>query len=159
MQPLAIIFLPEDQAGGEPEKERRRARERGGGPGVRWHARKDGTRVFIDGITRALETPDGDLQGFLKIGQDVTARRRIEEALRDSEARLQAVANLVPDLLWSNDEGGETDWVNQRWLDYTGQTVEQTRGAGAIRQVMRCCRAHGYVRSTVLSSALGNPSF
>ena len=130
MQPLAIIFLPEDQASGEPEKERRRAREDGGAPDVRWHARKDGTRVFIDGITRALETPNGELQGFLKIGQDVTARRRTEEALRDSEARLQAVTNLVPDLLWSNDESGETDWVNQRGLDYTGQTFEQTRGFG-----------------------------
>jgi two-component system, chemotaxis family, CheB/CheR fusion protein len=130
LQPLAMIFLPEDRAGGEPEKERRNAREQGGAPDLRWHARKDGTRVFIDGITRALETPDGELQGFLKIGQDVTARRRTEEALRDSEARLQAVTNLVPDLLWSNDADGRPDWYNQRWLDYTGQTFEQARGSG-----------------------------
>ncbi|HEX6096972.1 MAG TPA: CheR family methyltransferase [Thermoanaerobaculia bacterium] len=130
MQPLALIFLPEDLASGEPEKERRTARERGGAPDVRWHARKGGARVFIDGITRALETPGGELQGFLKIGQDVTARRRTEEALRDSEVRLQAVTNLVPDLLWSNDPNGETDWFNQRWLDYTGQTIEQARGSG-----------------------------
>ena len=135
LQPLAMTFVAEDQAAGVPENELRIAREEGGAPDVRWHARKDGARVFIDGISRVLKTPDGDLQGFLKIGQDVTARRRTEEALRDSEARLQAVTNLVPDLLWSNDANGQTDWVNQRWPDYTGQTAAQSLGFGWLDAV------------------------
>ena len=128
MQPLAITFLPEDRASGAPESELRVALEQGGAPDVRWHARKDGTSVFIDGTTRVLETPEGGRQGFIKIGQDVTVRRRTEEALRESEARLQAVTNLVPDLLWSNDAEGRTDWVNQRWPDYTGHSSEHALG-------------------------------
>lgn len=95
MQPFAMTFLPEDRASGEPEKELLLAREQGGAPDVRWHARKDGTRIFIDGTTRALKTPNGELQGFLKIGQDVTARRGIEEALRDSEARLRVARDVL----------------------------------------------------------------
>ncbi|MEZ0172610.1 sensor histidine kinase [Microvirga sp. TS319] len=47
--------------------------------------RKDGRRVFIDGGVTALRRPDGSLQGFLKIGQDVTERRAYEEALKASE--------------------------------------------------------------------------
>lgn len=61
---------------------------------------------------------------------DITAREETERALRISEARLQTVANLVPDLLWSNDPAGRADWFNQRWLDYTGQTPDDARGDG-----------------------------
>ncbi len=61
---------------------------------------------------------------------DITERKRAEQALRDSEARLRAIANLVPDLLWSTDPHGCTAWYNQRWLEYTGQTLESTHSAG-----------------------------
>jgi PAS domain S-box-containing protein len=44
------------------------------------------------------------------------------DALRESEAKFRAIANLVPDLLWRNDTQGSTTWYNQRWYDYTGQT-------------------------------------
>jgi two-component system, chemotaxis family, CheB/CheR fusion protein len=130
MQPIAITFTPEDVLAGTPEAERAMARERGSAPDVRWHLRKDGTRVFIDGTTRVLAGPDGVIRGYLKIGQDVTERRQTEEALRSSRARVQAIANMVPDLLWSNDAAGVADWFNERWLEYTGQTLDQARGSG-----------------------------
>ncbi len=57
-------------------------------------------------------------------------RARTEAALRASEARLHAIANLVPDLLWSSDPAGRTDWYNQRWYDYTGQAHAQALGFG-----------------------------
>lgn len=57
-------------------------------------------------------------------------RARAEAALRESEARLQAVANVVPDLLWSNDATGYTDWFNDRWLSYTGLSYEDAVGQG-----------------------------
>jgi len=61
---------------------------------------------------------------------DITERKHAEEALRESEARFRAVADLVPDLVWSNDASGWTDWYNRRWLDYTGQTPEAAHGYG-----------------------------
>jgi|GEM_PF-5992870 len=57
-------------------------------------------------------------------------RASIEEALRESEARFRAVADLVPDLLWSNDPQGVTNWYNQRWYEYTGQSFEEAQGYG-----------------------------
>ncbi|WP_216322464.1 PAS domain S-box protein [Deinococcus aestuarii] len=57
-------------------------------------------------------------------------RARTEDARRTSEARFRAVANLVPDLLWESRPDGFTTWYNQRWLDYTGQTLEQATGWG-----------------------------
>ncbi len=78
-RPVAMIFTPEDREEGQPEKEAETARREGAAPDVRWHLRKDGSRVFIDGKTAALGEPGGGVRGFLKIGQDVTARRAAEE--------------------------------------------------------------------------------
>jgi len=134
-QPLAMTFTPEDQAAAQPEKEMQTARARGSAPDIRWHMRKDGSRVFVDGMMRVLTDANGAPRGFLKIGNDVTRRRRTEEALRDSEARLKAVANVVPDLIWSSDASGSRDWYNKRWLDYTGQTFEEARGFGWLEAI------------------------
>ncbi|NJM62148.1 MAG: PAS domain-containing protein [Oscillatoriales cyanobacterium RU_3_3] len=59
-------------------------------------------------------------------------RERSQEALRESQARLQSIANLVPDLLWESEPDGSTNWYNQRWMEYTGQTFEQAIGWGWI---------------------------
>jgi PAS domain S-box-containing protein len=88
-QSVAITFTPEDRASGAWRGELERAREAGRAPDVRWHVQKHGTRVFIDGSAYALREPGGEFQGLLKIGQDVTARREAEMALRESETHLQ----------------------------------------------------------------------
>lgn len=86
-QNLAVTFTPEDRALGEPEKERETARVEGIAPDIRWHQRKDGSRVFINGVMHALY--DGQLNGFLKIGRDMTAQRQAEEALLEHQRQLQ----------------------------------------------------------------------
>ncbi|MFA9201181.1 MAG: sensor histidine kinase, partial [Cypionkella sp.] len=84
-----ILFTPEDRAAGEPERERATAAAEGRAPDVRWHMRKDGSRVFIDGVSTALRGADGKLVGFLKIGQDVTERHAAEERQKLLLAELQ----------------------------------------------------------------------
>jgi PAS domain S-box-containing protein len=84
-QPAAIIFTPEDREAGQDTLETKMAAREGSAPNVRWHVCKDGSRVFIEGMTTALRAADGSLRGFLKIGQDVTERQQADEALRESE--------------------------------------------------------------------------
>lgn len=64
-----------------------------------------------------------------------TEAKNTEAALRESEARFRAVVNMVPDLLWSNDASGYTDWYNQSWLDYTGQTLDEACGYGWLQAI------------------------
>jgi PAS domain S-box-containing protein len=78
-QPGAVLFTPEDRAAGVPEAEAQDAARDGSARNVRWHLRRDGARVFIEGTTYALRRDDGSLRGFLKVGQDVTARKAAEE--------------------------------------------------------------------------------
>ncbi len=88
-KPTDFIFTPEDREAGAPERELRLARTGGAAPNVRWHLRKDGSRVFLDGQTIALMDAKADLRGYLKIAQDVTERRRAEERQAVLAAELQ----------------------------------------------------------------------
>ena len=94
---IGVTFTPEDQAADVPARERATAAGHGVAPDVRWHACKDGSRVFIDGTLRALRDERGRLRGFLKVAQDVTARRRLDDALRASEARFRTLVDNVRD--------------------------------------------------------------
>jgi PAS domain S-box-containing protein len=57
--------------------------------------------------------------------------RRVEQrtaALRESEERFQTMANGIQQLAWMADADGSIFWYNQRWYDYTGTTLEETKG-------------------------------
>ena len=86
-QNSAVLFTPEDRATGEPQKELETARAKGIAPDIRWHLRKDGSRVFINGAVHPWR--DEQLNGFFKIGRDVTEQRQAEEALRENQKQLQ----------------------------------------------------------------------
>jgi PAS domain S-box-containing protein len=78
----------------------------------------------------------------------IEAKRRAEEARRQidakyrqvsadalaqaqkSEARLRLIINSIPVPAWSSRADGAADFINQRWLDYTGIPVEQALGWG-----------------------------
>lgn len=88
-QPFAMAFTPEDQAAGVPARELATARDQGSALDVRWHMRKDGSRVFIDGVARARHSPDGAFLGVLKIGQDVTERRLARQRRQEEDERVR----------------------------------------------------------------------
>ena len=84
-----LIFTPEDRAVGQEQKELQTALRKGVAPDRRWHLRKDGSRVWIDGIMRRLDDEEGNLRGFAKIGRDATEMHLAEENLQDSHRELE----------------------------------------------------------------------
>jgi two-component system CheB/CheR fusion protein len=77
-----VLFTPDDQAKGEPEREVRIATLEGRAENERWHARKDGTLFYGSGSMMPLRDKSGTLKGFVKIMRDLTENKRTDEALR-----------------------------------------------------------------------------
>ena len=67
---------------------------------------------------------------FVVVYANITQRKLAELALRKSEEQFRTVVSLVPDLLWRTDAQAHTTWLNQRWLDYTGQALAAALGRG-----------------------------
>ena len=53
-----------------------------------------------------------------------------EDALRRREDYLRLTIDTIPVLAWCNRPDGWNEFLNQRWLDYTGLTIEEARGWG-----------------------------
>ncbi|HEX8915327.1 MAG TPA: PAS domain S-box protein, partial [Humisphaera sp.] len=89
-RPGDMIFVPEDVAAGEPQRERATAATTGRAKDERWHLRRDGSRFWASGAMTALRGDDGRVQGFVKIMRDETPRKRQEDERADLLASEQA---------------------------------------------------------------------
>lgn len=61
---------------------------------------------------------------------DITSRKRAEEGLRESEAKFQAIANSIDQMIWATRADGYHDYFNDRWYEYTGVAPGRTDGEG-----------------------------
>jgi len=88
-QPPDMIFTPEDRAAGQPEHELSQALTDGSAPDQRWHMRKDGSRLWVDGVLMRVDGENGVLRGFAKIARDATEQQQAREELRQAHDDLE----------------------------------------------------------------------
>jgi PAS domain S-box-containing protein len=74
-----ILFTPEDRAAKVPESEVATATATGRAEDERWHIRRDKSRFWASGILTSVRDENGELLGFIKVMQDITEKRRLEE--------------------------------------------------------------------------------
>jgi PAS domain S-box-containing protein len=75
-------------------------------------------------IVSAQPLFDGDrLESVLSVLTDITERTRMEEALRDSEARLAGIFDCAAVGISLMDSSGHYEQLNTRWIDMLGYTL------------------------------------
>ena len=92
------------------------------------HRTKDGRTLTVETNMRLIRQEGRRL--VLEITRDLTARKRIEDALRESEERFRTMADFIPQLAWVARPDGYILWYNRQWHEYTGTTAEQMEGWG-----------------------------
>jgi PAS domain S-box-containing protein len=55
---------------------------------------------------------------------------KVVDELKMSEDRLRVLIETIPALAWTSLPDGSNDFVNRRWLEYTGISLEQVQRAG-----------------------------
>ena len=67
-----------------------------------------------------------------KLPQDSESHEQSDapEKLGQEAARLQTLIDTVPSLLWTSFPDGSKEFLNKRWYEYTGLTLEQGKGWG-----------------------------
>ena len=101
--------------------------------------------------------PPGESRQLLSIFRDITKQKEIEQKLRKSKREKALILDNTSDLIVYYDQDFTINWANQAYLDKTGLSLEEIKGA-------KCYRAHGFEGycdkcpiETTLSS--GIPSF
>ncbi len=85
--PFAKLFTDEEQRKGQPSREMKIAADEGEYQGEGPRVRKNGELFEASVVLTALRGPRDELLGFLKLTQDISARKQAE---RDREAALEA---------------------------------------------------------------------
>ena len=129
-----------------------------------------GSRRNMQSHAVPLRLPDGTVVQ-LAVTHDVTQHKRAEDALRQSEAQFRALAQTVPNQVWTATADGKLEWCNERVHDYAGtdravmddagtawrvhpddrgraaaQWVRAIAGGQAFEAELRLCRADGTSR-------------
>jgi PAS domain S-box-containing protein len=76
-------------------------------------------RVFRDQY-HPLHDAAGNVVGVNVVVEEVTALKEEEEMRRASEARFRALANSMPQLVWTAEPDGTVDYYNDRYREFSG---------------------------------------
>ncbi|PZQ65591.1 MAG: hypothetical protein DI570_01025, partial [Phenylobacterium zucineum] len=88
----------------------------------------EGQTLYFDVSYSAVRTAAGEVAGVLCIVGETTARVHAMQRAEASEARLQAVADSVDQMIWSTRPDGFHDYYNRRWYEFTGVPEGSTDG-------------------------------
>jgi PAS domain S-box-containing protein len=125
-----LMLIPPERDGEEPEIQSRIRQGESVQHFETVRMRKDGTRIDVSVTISAIRDSNGKIVGASNISRDITESKRAQTALIESEQRLQAMANNLPQLAWMAEANGDIFWYNQRWYEYTRTTFEQMQGWG-----------------------------
>jgi len=88
------------------------------------HWRKDGSSFPVEYRSQPLYR-DGALVGSVVTFADISARKRMEQALRESEARFRAMTENSADWIWSLDVSGRHVYSNSRVFEALGYAADE----------------------------------
>src|SRR5207237_1392722 len=72
----------------------------------------------------------GVVQGVVVLVQDITEEHSAQEQVRSSEEKYRFLANAIPQLVWTADSLGQTEFLTAYWYDYTGSPRKEGSRAG-----------------------------
>jgi PAS domain S-box-containing protein len=94
--------------------------------------RTDGTLGWT--CSRAVPILDdaGEIVEWFGAASDITDLKEAEAAIQESEHRFRQLAEAGPQIVWLSDAYGELEFVNRRWVEFSGLDLEATKDPAQI---------------------------
>ncbi len=117
----------------------------------------DGRDRIVDLIVLPIKDEAGRVTFLAQTGIDITDRKQAEQALAQSEKRFRHLADAMPQIVWVTRPDRSVEYVNRRWLDYTGQTNEQALSPSGWPSAIHPDDLAPIVEASIRSHSSGGP--
>ncbi len=87
--------------------------------------RKDGTLLDISLSVSPIYDQHGRIVGASKIARDISSQVLVRSKVAESEKRLRFMADSMPQKIFTANAGGEMDYFNRQWTDFTGLPIRE----------------------------------
>ena len=92
------------------------------------HTTSTGARLLVESRWTLTRTERGTPEGFLEVNRDITARKRAQDSLADSELRFRAVSETAIEGIISMDENGLIKYWNPGAARLFGRSAAEAMG-------------------------------
>jgi PAS domain S-box-containing protein len=132
------LCTPEQIESGRPQRGLEIAAAEGCYEEEDWRIRKDGSRFWASILTTPLRDDSGQLRGFARVARDITERKIVDDALRESQRFAQQIFEVSPSVIYIYDtRRRETVFVNRSIVDELGYDPAQgAQGEEFARSLM-----------------------
>ena len=96
--------------------------------------KKDKTLLDVE-VYAAPLVFDGRTEGQIAIYLDISHRVASEKAIQESEELLRTLSAAVPVAIFRTDVAGQYVYVNQRWSEMSGRSLESAMGSGWLEAI------------------------
>ncbi|MEP0917475.1 PAS domain S-box protein [Leptolyngbya sp. DQ-M1] len=79
-----------------------------------------------------LRDDQNQIRGAIGAFLDISERSQSAAALKASQQRYQALAEAMPQMVWTADATGDVNYWNQRWYEYTGFSEAESMGLAGL---------------------------
>jgi PAS domain S-box-containing protein len=138
------FYVEDDRARGEPERALAVAARVGRYEAEGWRMRKGGSRFWANVVIQPIRDERSTLLGFAKITRDMTARRELEDHLRQAQ-KMDALGQLTGGIAHDFNNlltviGGNIETVGRRLQDGKADNAKFERALGGVARAERLTR-------------------
>lgn len=95
------------------------------------HYQKDGKKVYVEVVASPIRDENGKVVQAVHAARDITDRKRMEDALRESEERFRSIAAAAQDAVLMIDDGGRLVYWNPAAQRIFGYSAREALGKDA----------------------------
>jgi diguanylate cyclase (GGDEF)-like protein/PAS domain S-box-containing protein len=127
-RPTRDFTVPEDYGPGPAFRDQVRLGRATVLAGEKRYIHKNGSHVWVRRTMSAARNDDGTAQDAISIVEDITERKKAEEAARSERHLLRAIIDALPDYIYVKDAEGRFRVGNTAWLKARNLTPEAVQG-------------------------------